>query len=251
MMNMTNRDIDILRTLALGVATFKMIMRLLCKVYGYAISDPALLRRLSILRRSGYITTRKEAFRKRHGHFTIYALTPIGASVLAELGLRVECIRVGLPKPFFVRHEINITHILHTVHEEKSSGHYKYNFMDSITLKQCRPKGSRTPIPDLQLSLDLSNRTIDLNVEVDLGTVLIHKMEQRIESQAKGEKLLLIMCNSRLRLHNLIEACSRAYFYGQENVLFVLLEDFFSGGFRNADLITIRNEKGRLKLDDE
>ena len=80
MVNLTNRDIDILKALALGVSTFKMLLRLLTKAFECDISETALLRRLSILHRAGYIARRKESYRKRHGNFSIYALTRLSAA---------------------------------------------------------------------------------------------------------------------------------------------------------------------------
>ena len=101
MPKLMKRDYKILRVLSLGVATFTMIRQLLNEVSGCGITESALLRRLSILRRSGYLITRKEPFRKKHGNLTIYALTPIAANELAASGYPIEFIRTGLPGQCF------------------------------------------------------------------------------------------------------------------------------------------------------
>lgn len=250
MVNLTRRDIDLFKVLALGVANFKMILSLLNNAYECAISETALLRRLSILHRAGYIATRKEPYRKRHGHFTIYALTKPAAQTLAELRYPNESIRIGMPAPYFVRHELNVTSVLHKIHLESSKGYYRYRFLDSSVLKQYRKKESRDPIPDLLLSLYFMNSTVEMNIEVDLGTVLIPRMARRITDQADTPDFILIMCNGEARLQSLYEACSSSS-YGNEKVLLVLLRDFLKGGFRHTGLRTTQDETVRLKLDNE
>lgn len=248
MVNLTNRDIDILKALALGVSTFKMLLRLLTKAFECDISETALLRRLSILHRAGYIARRKESYRKRHGNFSIYALTRLSADVLAELGCPKESMRVGLPTTFFVRHELNVTSVLHVIHTATIRDHYKYSFTDSNVLKQYRKKRSRAPIPDLNVIFQLRNRSINMNIEVDLGKVVITKMVRRITEQASREPLV-IMCNNETRLTNLRDACSKTYFSGKGNVGFTLLEDFFRNDLHTR-YITSTEDTIYLNLDD-
>ena len=251
MVNLTRRDIDLFKVLALGVANFKMILSLLNHVYNYGISETALLRRLSILHRAGYIATRREPYRKLHGHFTIYALTKSAAQILAEQSYPGECIRMDLPAAYFVRHEINVSSVLHRIHRESSKGHhYRYRFLDSSVLKQYRKKRSRDPIPDLLVNLYFKNSTVDMNIEVDLGTVLIPKMARRIADQADTSDFIVIMCNCESRLQSLYEACSSSS-YGKNNILFAHLRDFLKGGFRHTGLRTIQDETIRFKLDNE
>jgi hypothetical protein len=250
MVNLTRRDIDLFKVLALGVANFKMILGLLNHAFNYGISETALLRRLSILHRAGYIATRKEPYRKRHGHFTIYALTKPAAQTLAELSYPNESIRMDLPAAYFVRHELNVSSVLHMIHRESSKGYYRYRFLDSSVLKQYRKKESRDPIPDLLVSLYFKNSTVEMNIEVDLGTVLIPKMARRIADQSETSDFILIMCNGEPRLQSLHEACSSSS-YVKDNILLVLLRDFLKGGFRHTGLRTIQDETVRLKLDNE
>jgi hypothetical protein len=246
-MNLTNRDIDILKALALGVSSFQMLFHFLTKVFDYDISETALLRRLSMLYRDGYIARRKEPYRRRSGHFTLYALTRTSAGELAALGCSCESMRVGLPTTFFVRHEINVTAVLHTIHRDVTRARGKYSFTDSNVQKQNRRKGSRDPVPDLSVSLWIGQRRIDMNIEVDLGKVLISKMVRRIADQA-DKRLLIIMCKSKTRLRNLQKACFRTSFPGQGKVVFGLLDDFFKHGL-HTDFIVITGETGRLTLD--
>jgi hypothetical protein len=249
MVNLTRRDIDLFKVLALGVANFKMILGLLNHAFNYGMSETALLRRLSILHRAGYIATRREPYRKRHGHFTIYALTKPAAQALAELSYPNESIRMDLPATYFVRHELNVTSVLHRIHRESSQGFYRYRFLDSSVLKQYRKKESRDPIPDLRVSLYFKkNPTIEMNIEVDLGTVLIPRMARRIADQADTSDFILIMCNGEPRLQSIHEACSS---FTKDNVLLALLRDFLKGGFRHTGLRTIQDETVRLKLDNE
>lgn len=248
-MNLTNRDIDILKALALGVSNFKMLLRLLNKGFDYNISVAALLRRLSMLYRAGYIARRKEAYRKRHGSFTIYALTRLSADALAETGCPGESMRIELPTAFFVRHELHVTAVLQTIHRDISAAHGIYSFTDSSVLKQFRKKGDRTPVPDLCVNLQTGQESMDINIEVDLGTVLISKMVRRIAEQAP-KRLLLIMCNNETRLENLRKACSRRSFPGQGNVVFGLLDDFYRHGLQ-TQLIMISGENARLRVNDD
>lgn len=240
-----------LKVLALGIATFKMIMILLNEVYGYGISETALMRRLSILCRAGYVATRKEPFRQRHGCFAVYALTKKSAQVLAELGYPLESIRMELPASFFVRHDLKVTAVLHVIHFESSKGHYKYNFIDSSVLKKYREKNSKDAIPDLQVTIRLKTRNIDMNIEVDLGTVLIPKMVTRLADQTKFKRLVVILFDSAKRLQNLRDPCYRANFEGIGRLLFGELEDFLKYGFVQTRFRTVTNESSRLKLDDE
>ncbi|MGD0885902.1 MAG: hypothetical protein ABSA46_13715 [Thermodesulfovibrionales bacterium] len=248
MVNLTNRDIDILDASSLGAATFRMILNILKKAYGYTISKAALLGRLSILSRDGYIARRKEAFRKRHGCFTIYALTEKAAYVLAELGYPIEHMRIGLPSPFFVRHDLNVTSILHEIHLESYQNYYKYDFLDSLVLKQYREKASRDPIPDILVNLYFRKRTVRMNIEVDLGKVLIPKMVRRIAIQSKTAEIILVMCHSETHLESLRKACHESRYDG-DNVLFALISNFEKEGFRNTDLITISDKTMRLTFD--
>ncbi|MEW6602698.1 MAG: hypothetical protein AB1499_17125 [Nitrospirota bacterium] len=200
-----------------------------------------------MLSRNGYVARRKEPFRKRHGNFTIYALTRTSAAVLAELGCSGENMRVGLPATFFVRHELYVTAVLHRIHRDISEAHGKYSFTDSNVQKQNRKKGARAPVPDLSVSLQVGRESIDLNIEVDLGKVLIKKMVRRIAEQA-GRKLLLMMCNSETRLRNLLKACPVNSFPWQVNVVFGLLDDFFKDGLHTRfDMIS--GETARLRID--
>jgi DNA-binding HxlR family transcriptional regulator len=162
MMSLTNRDIDILRTSSLGVANFKMLLHTLTNAYGHTISDAALLRRLSILSRAGYIARRKEPFRKKHGHFAVYGLTRQAAKVLAELGYPLERIRMGLPTTFFVRHDLNVTSILHVIHQESCRNYYKYDFLDSVVLKQYRQSLTRPdPRHPFESLFSIENRSYE------------------------------------------------------------------------------------------
>lgn len=246
-MNLTNRDIDILKALALGVSNFKMLLRLLNKAFGYDISETALLRRLSMLCRNGYVARRKEPFRKRHGNFTIYAVTRTSAAVLAELDCSGENMRVGLPTTFFVRHELYVTGVLHKIHRDVSTAHGTYSFTDSNVLKQNRKKGVRAPVPDLSVTIQVGQESINMNIEVDLGKVLIKKMVRRIKEQS-GRNLLLIMCNSEARLRNLLKACSVSSFPWQINVLFCLLDDFLKYGLYTSFEMTT-GETARLNIE--
>ena len=251
MLNLTNRDIDLFKVMSLGVATYKMIIDLFNKAYSHAISDPALLRRLSMLRSAGYIESRKECYRKRSGHFTIYALTKTGAQAFAELGNSVESIRPGLPETDFLRHELNVTAVLHVIHIESSEGHYRYNFIDSSILKKYREKYSKDSIPDLQMTLRLKNRNIELNLEVDLGPVLIPKMVGRIGDQTKTDRLILILCNSEARIQTLRTACYYAGFDNKDRLFFAGLGDFIKFGFLQTKLRSVDNQIAHLRLDDE
>jgi DNA-binding HxlR family transcriptional regulator len=252
MMNLTNRDIDILRTSSLGVANFKMLLHTLTNAYGHTISDAALLRRLSILSRAGYIARRKEAFRKKHGHFAVYGLTRQAAKVLAELGYPLERMRIGLPTTFFVRHDLNVTSILHVVHQESCRNYYQYDFLDSVVLKQYRGKASQDPIPDIRLNLYFRSRTDHMNIEIDMGTVLIRKMVRRIATQSRTAEFILVMCHTRTHLQSLRKACAESRYDGnRNNVYFALINDFLKGAFRHTDFISVANKKVAVRFDDE
>jgi len=169
---------------------------------------------------------------------------------LAEIGHPGENMRIGLPTTFFVRHELNVTVVLHTIHRDISTVHGMYSFTDSNVQKQYRKKGSKAPVPDLSVSLQIGQESIDMNIEVDLGTVLIAKMVRRIADQAQ-KKLLLIMCNNETRLRNLQKACSMSSFPpGQGNVVFGLLEDFFKYGLHTR-FEMISGENARLRINDD
>jgi hypothetical protein len=250
MANLMKRDMDILKILSLGVATSPMIRSLLA-AYGYTFSLQVLFRRLSIDRRAGFIITRRISFSGRRGNYTAYAITKIAIEILTEFGHSCDEMRIGLPKTMFVNHEINVTKVLHIVHTESLEGFYKYNFVDSYLLKMERLKGSKKAIPDLKLIIRLKVRTVELNIEVDLGTVLTRKMIHRIVDQANDGNIVLIMCTSRKRLENLHQACSGANLYNRKNVLFVMAEDFYAGGLMNTDLLTMDDKLVRVNLEDE
>jgi hypothetical protein len=239
--------------MALGIATFKMIKSLLNDAYGYAISEDALLRRLSILRRGGYIGTRKETYVGRHGRFTVYALTKTAARVLAEMShYPIEQVRIGLPKPYFVRHELWVTNVLHEIEREIYKGHYKYSFVDSSVLKQCREKKSKAPIPDLKINLyRKSGDALTLFVEVDLGTVLTRKMVGRIQAHAKpGGRIVTVLCK-KPRLHNLRCACDKSYFSGKGSVIFGELNEFCKNGFVDTTFMIFNGEPAHLNINNE
>jgi hypothetical protein len=252
LINLTNRDIDILQASSLGVATFRMMLGILNKTYGHTFSEAALLRRLSILSRAGYIVRRKEAFRKKHGCLTIYGLTRRAAEVLAELSYPLEHMRIGLPAPFFVRHDVNVTAILHAVHAESCRNYYKYDFLDSVVLKQYRGKASQDPIPDIRLNLYFRSRTDHMNIEIDMGKVLIRKMVRRIATQSRTAEVILVMCHTRTHLQSLRKACAESRYDGnRNNVYFALISDFLQGGFRNTDFISIANKTVGVRFDVE
>ncbi len=245
MAEITKRDIKLFRVMALGVSNLEMIMSLLPDLFGIKISRYAIEKRLSLLRADGYIISRKYMRLKQHGHKTLYSLTKKAVVVLTSLGHPVERIRYGLPEDIMALHELAITETLHTIAMEASQGLYNFVSTDSTVLKQLRQKWSGDLIPDLHLELSFKDgRKTTVNVEIDMGTILLHKMRNRLRLLSAGDDLVLVLCKVESRIKGLREA----YIYKPELVYFVLQEDFNNGGFGNTRLMNINGEAMRLKL---
>jgi len=232
----------------LGVATFEMIRSAL-NWFHHPSSRPALQGRLSALYRDKYIDRRRIPRCGNLPQVTIYALKISAARVLAEKDHQLESMRLGLPKPFFVKHEMSVTRFLHKVAEESLYGLYKYEYQDSNMLKKNRTKGTKTAVPDLRLTVMFRREIVIINIEIDLGTVLSSEMIARIAEQTRTGEMLLIVCTGKKRLANLKKACKTACFSGRYNVFFILLEDFVVGGFKDTALVNIDNKSIWMRLD--
>ncbi|MEJ2183791.1 MAG: hypothetical protein P8Y66_09715, partial [Nitrospirota bacterium] len=65
---LTERDLDLFLVMSLGVARLDMIGRFLKEV-GYEITESALLKRLSILKKARYVTSYRYNEPTKHGTF--------------------------------------------------------------------------------------------------------------------------------------------------------------------------------------
>jgi hypothetical protein len=227
-------------------------MSFLNDAFGIKITKYAIEKRLSILRAGDYITSRKYSRINKHGHITLYSLTKKSVSVITCLGRPVEQIRYGLPEDLMALHELAVTQTLYALALESLQGLYEVKFEDSAVLKQRRKKGSRDLIPDLYLELTFKDghKTI-MNIEIDMGTIISHKMVNRLRKPSRTDVFTLIFCTSEPRINRLREECRKTYIYHPELVYFALQKDFRERGFRGTKVVSIKGESAYLTLYEE
>lgn len=210
------------------------------EIIGVQISRSALEKRISMLRRAGYINSRRYARTRKHGHIALYSITQKALAVLTATGYPIEQIRMGLPIDYMALHELLVTQTLHAIMSEVSRNIYKCTFLDAAIMKQLREKGSREPIPDLRLELRfLDGRETTINIEVDMGTILAVKMAKRLANLSNRKETIIMLCHSQVRIAHMRKACETIYINHSEVVFFALQDDFQQNGFQDTKLICI------------
>jgi hypothetical protein len=248
---LTERDLDLFLVMSLGVARLDMIGRFLKEV-GYEITESALLKRLSILKKARYVTSYRYNEPTKHGTFAVYSLTQKSVRELAAMDHPIEFIRAGLPRNYFMQHEVAVTAVLHAMEIERIKGMYEFHFLDSSRLKQMADRRSRKNVPDLRVSFSYRDKTRagPFLFEIDLGTVPMFKMVDRIRAALNEEDVsLLILCNRKSRIDSFISACSQSispFYKTSEQVWFALLSEFRKGGMAETSFIGLDSRPRRL-----
>lgn len=240
MADITERDIDIFRILSSGPATFVQIKSLLKRVYRSEVSQYALYKRLSILRKDKLIISRQYRNRDGKGRFVLYGITPLSVQTLVTQGYAVERIRTNMPSELTVAHEMAVTDVVRAIKRESARYQYDFTFLDENTLKEMyRGKRKKIVYPDLLVNLVFNTRPEptkkQLAVEIDNSTILASKL---FEKMKKMKWTTLMLCTTTMRINVL-----RKKFMIDEDlygkVFFALLSEFCPKGFIGTSWMTI------------
>jgi hypothetical protein len=201
--------------------------------------------RLSQLRKSGLISSKRYRAMKGLGVFTLYSLTPTSCSILVQDGYAREHIRMVLPHKYGVTHELAVSDIVRSIKREAGTVHYGFSIKDENTLRS-ESKNRRGRFPDLLVTIYVPRRQEPplkkvLALEFDNDTEDPDYVVAKARGLARKKKLpSLILCNEPKRIEKLRRKFDEL---ADENlrrmVFFSLLSDFTSKGFVGTKWLTI------------
>ena len=233
MVIITDRDINIFKVLSSGASDLTDIRRMLRDVYKTEVTPNALQKRLSLLKKDGYIQSRvyakkNEGIRvKKEGYenneseklmrsnipFALYALTYLSIAVLAERGYDHNWIRACLPGPPFIKHDEMVREVVRAIKKEAARVGYSFGLVDELNLKRMASKyKSKENLPDLlvRLTLDIGSEQIvkRYNLEIDNNTISPSYMVDKV---LRSKRRTLIICNdSKTRMEAFLRAFKAA-----------------------------------------
>jgi hypothetical protein len=201
--------------------------------------------RLSQLRKSDLIATRRYRAMTGKGIFTLYSLTPTSRDVLVQDGYAREHIRMVLPHKYGVTHELAVSDIVRSIKREAGAVHYGFSIKDENTLRS-ESKNRRGRFPDLLVTLYVPRRQESplkkvLALEFDNSTEDPDYVVAKAQGLANKKKLpSLILCRDSQRIEKLRRRFDEL---AKEDlrlmVFFSLLSDFISKGFVGTRWLTI------------
>lgn len=247
----TERDINILRFLSSGCATFEQILHALKTIYKMPGSGPALKKRLCLLRQSGYIMSRRYPAEK-HKRYVLYSLAKPGVDRLVMHGYAIERIRWGLPDPAYAVHEMAVTEIVRAIRRESARHLYDFSIFDEVALKTIAPSAKVFPDLLVKLVFNVGGKEIEkrIAIEYDNGTEyavnLVNKIKRLIDKYP-----VIILSRTSERIDTLKKVFSKiSNTTKDENlklkVFFALLEEFYRSGFLNTTFTNCENKKGKI-----
>lgn len=204
-----------------------------------------LIVRLSQLKKSGLISTRRYRAMTGRGIFTLYSLTPTSRDILVQDGYSREHIRMILPHKYGVTHELAVSEIVRSIKREAGTVHYGFSIKDENTLRS-ESKNRRGRFPDLLVTLFVPRRQEAplkkvLAMEFDNSTEDPDYLVAKAQGLAVKERLpSLILCRENQRIEKLRRRFDELA--GKElrlMVFFSLLSDFTSKGFVGTKWLTI------------
>jgi hypothetical protein len=222
------------------------------KIYRYNMTPDQLGNRLRALKKDGCVVHQNYRDRSKDGNprahkFThrLYALDEGAVETLTKVGYTRDKIRLGLPPPLLVTHELMVTDVVRALKREGSQLSYDYQILDDRAIKSIDVLKKYGSIPDLSVALrfivDNEHKRRLIAIEVDNDTeippVIFNKLIKH-----KVEPIILITCKSLKRLDNLQTYLHKqvAYAAVMEKVFFAILSDFCKNGFFDTDFINVR-----------
>lgn len=233
MVIINDRDVNIFKVLSSGASDLTDIKRMLRDVYKTEVTPNALQKRLSLLKKDGYIQSRvyakkNEGIRiKKEGYenedsgnlirnnvpFALYALTFLSIAVLVERGYDHNWIRACLPGPPFIKHDEMVREVVRAIKKEAARVGYSFGLVDELNLKRmARKYKSKENLPDLlvRLTLDVGSEQIvkRYNLEIDNNTISPSYMVDKV---LRSKRRTLIICNdSKSRMEAFLRAFKSA-----------------------------------------
>lgn len=201
--------------------------------------------RLSQLKKSGLIASRRYRAMTGRGIFTLYSLTPTSRDVLVLDGYAREHIRITLPHKYGVTHELAVSDIVRAIKREAGAVHYGFSIKDENALRS-ESKNRRGRFPDLLVTISIPRRQEAplkkvLALEFDNSTEDPDYVVAKARGLAQKKKLpSLILCREPQRIERLRRKFDEL---AKEDlrlmVFFSLLNDFTSKGFVGTKWLTI------------
>ncbi len=229
----TERDMDIFRMLSSGPATFIQIRLGMEKIYKREMSEAVLWTRLSKLKGSRYIKSRRYASSEGQGRFSLYSLSLLSIGLLVKAGYPAGSLRAGLPDDVALAREMRVTTVVRAIKKE-GARLYEYQIADKRTLKQAAEGAGKAACPDLHVRLIFhasGKRLVRVfDMEIDDGAVLPAHAARRISRLSPHTVVVLCAVEQRM------DAVRRAVVSRHSpnipgKLFFGLLSDFARNGF--------------------
>lgn len=285
-MPVTARDVDILKILSSGPSTSAQIRGLMKTVYGHEMSASVLCDRLAALRKDAFVASgdyldrskfgikgerkvvkgevkgaKAKAITKFHNkwHHRLYALAPASLEVLVKEGFSRDKVRLGLPSPAMVTHELMVTDAVRSIKKEAAVLNYQYRIYDDRMIKASDINKMYGSVPDLGVMVKFIQngqyQTRIAAIEIDNDTETPATVLRKILNH-KVEPIVVFLCKTPMRISDLVGVLSaqksvihymlqdqRAHPSEPPKVLLAILTDFCTNGFFDTEF---RNAAGKI-----
>ncbi len=259
----TERDVDIFRSLASGALTIKEILSEVNSMgrrdpkslddrgerYGKRTSPAAMKKRLYFLRKAGFVESRVYDDEKGKPRYALYVLCDPAIEVLTVRGVKPNHIRNLLPGKYHGYHERVVVQVVKKMKQEAFQAGYGFDLWDENAIKERFGRIARKGVayPDLHVIvsfLDASSKkqTAYLAVEIDNGTIPVPQVIQRALYLYKERKwITMLLSRDPQRLGSLrsgfleyLQRLSKSRGFGQafyQCAFFSTAGEFLAKGF--------------------
>ncbi len=190
------------------------------------LSDEALFKSLSQLRKNDLVQSGRYFNRERGRNFVLYANTDNSVELLRESGYRHDHIRSPyLPGRFGFMHDRVLTKTVRKIKHDAHIHMYDYAFEDEFALRRSSEKKSKKGDMYPDLSLRISNKSGDVysfRLEVQRSRDRIVEFAKKICKTRNN----LVLCKDRRLIYDIKDT----HIYVHDNALFALIDDFMENG---------------------
>jgi hypothetical protein len=225
-------ELAIFELLATGCATYPEIKAGLLDIFedytnsdNGRLSDKALFKFLSLLRKNNLIQSAKYFDRKARKNFALYANTENSVEVLLrETTYRRDHIRSPyLPGKYSFWHDMGLTNVVRTIKRDGPIYSYDYGFEDEFALRRVASKSKKGDMyPDLSLHLKRNGKEYFFRIEVQRNRDRMYQFAEKLRDTRNN----LVLCSD----HRLIYDIADTHVYIRENATFALIDDFIENG---------------------
>jgi DNA-binding transcriptional ArsR family regulator len=210
----TERDVDIFRSLASGALTIKEILSEVNGMgrrdpkslddrgerYGKRTSPAAMKLRLHVLRKAGFLKSSVYDDEKGKPRYALYVLCDPAVEMLTARGVKLNHIRHLLPGKYHGYHERVVVHVVKKMKQEAFQAGYGLELWDELAVKERFGRIAKKGVayPDLHvvvsfLDAGAKKQTAYLAIEIDNGTIPVPQVIQRALYLYKERKWITML----------------------------------------------------------